>query len=314
MSGGPVGLSALRRSVLAAAIFAVLWALLESVLGALLSTPYNLLQVVWWRYATHLAIMLVLTIGNPQRLWRTRRVGFQLGRSLLMFVMPLSFVLALAVGATPEFIWSLFWISPLLMMGLARVFLGERAPRLCLALAALAWAAACLAFGGLGSGNALGLVFAMLMALSLSLYVVMTRSLRGEDIRTNLFYTAFGVFVLLTPLMPTIWIWPTLRDAMLLSSIGAVGLLALLAIDRAVAHSPVSVVAPVFSLQIVAMTFLMWLAGRELYPRREAIAVVVLVLASVAIWWAAPRFPARRTQPPAGARGAGLTAIGARPW
>ena len=46
------------------------------------------------------------------------------------------------------------------------------------------------------------LVIAVAMALSFSAYVAMTRSLSSEHVLANLFYTALGVFLALTPLMP----------------------------------------------------------------------------------------------------------------
>ena len=88
-----------RRAILGMAAFGAIWALLEAVVGAGLQSHYHLLQVVWCRYAVHLATLgLLFGWRQPDRLWRTARPGYQLTRSMMMLVMPASFVLSLDVG------------------------------------------------------------------------------------------------------------------------------------------------------------------------------------------------------------------------
>src|SRR6185436_4624638 len=96
-----------RRAMLLLALFALAWAFVEGVFGARLQLHYALMQVVWCRYAAHLACLLLL-FGwrRPARLWRTRRPGFQLARSLLMLVMPASFALSLAAGDRAGTVWA----------------------------------------------------------------------------------------------------------------------------------------------------------------------------------------------------------------
>src|ERR1051325_11973982 len=63
--------------------------------------------------------------SNPSLLWRTRRPVFQVARSLLMLGMPVCFILALGQGSPVETVLAVFWLSPLLIVALARAFLGE---------------------------------------------------------------------------------------------------------------------------------------------------------------------------------------------
>ena len=113
------------------------------------------------------------------------------------------------------------------------------------------------------------------MALSFSLYVVMTRSLRSEGTRTNLFYTALGVFVLLSPLMPGVWIAPPLHDLAVMTGVGLLGWLGLWALDRLAAAAPVSVAAPLACLQL---PFALALAGAWHGVRVPSAALAGLVL------------------------------------
>ena len=117
-----------RRSMLLMVAFVALWAALEA-LAAKVGAHYSPYQVVWTRYAVHLLFMLALWgWREPATLWRTRRPGFQLTRSMLMLGMPASWVFAMNAGVASGTLMSIFWLSPLLILAFARIFLGERAP------------------------------------------------------------------------------------------------------------------------------------------------------------------------------------------
>ena len=278
-----------RSAMLLLALFALAWAFVEGVFGARLQLHYALMQVVWCRYAAHLAcLLLVVGWRAPSRLWRTRRVGFQLSRSALMLVMPASFALSLAAGDRPGTVWAMFWVSPLLILGFARLGLGERVPRWVWAVAAIgSGVAAVMAEPALPHSWA-GALLPLAMALSFSLYVVMTRSLRDEPVQANLFFTALGVFVLLTPLMPFVWVMPNLHDAALLAGIGIVGLLALWALDRACERAPVAQVAPTLHVHLLCMALVAWSAAGEPFTHRDLLGAVWIALALLALWWWQP--------------------------
>lgn len=240
-----------RRAIVLLAGFAFAWVLVEEVVGARLQGHYPLMQVVWCRYAAHLVVLLALRgWRRPSRLWRTRRPVYQLARSMMMLVMPLSFAMAVQGGTPPGTVWAVFWIAPLLILAFARWMLGERASwQLWLGAAAGALAAA----GMLVPSQPIApqqLLLPGAMALSFAVYVVMTRSLRSEPVQANLFYTALGVFIALTPFMPGTWVMPSARDALVLFAIGLVGLVALLALDRSAAVAPVSGAAPALYLHL----------------------------------------------------------------
>ncbi len=246
-----------RWSVGLVILFAAAWAVLEVALGSKLGGGVDLLQVVWCRYAVHVGLLLaVWGWRKPGVLWRTRRPVFQLARSLLMFVMPYAFILSLAAGASVDTVWAAFWISPLLILAFAFIGLRERIAPATWLLPIVGLAASFVILRPALPSSGAAWVFPLLMALSFSLYVVMTRSLRHETVQSNLFYTAFGVLLVLSPIMP--WVWKPLsaHDALVLFGIGAVGLLALAALDRAMALAPVSASAPALHLQLVFVLLL----------------------------------------------------------
>lgn len=239
-----------RRGMAWMAAFALCWMLVESSAG-LLGRPYSPYQVVWVRYGVHLGFMLAIWgWRRPDRLWSTRRPALQIGRSLLMLVMPLAFVKAIATSGSVAAVWTVFWVAPLLVLVLATLCLGERPGAGGWLASAATLAGTSVLLGPTLPSAAWPVLLAVVSAASFSLYVVLTRVLRDEPTSVNLFYTALGVFVALTPLVGRSWLPPTSRDLGVLFAIGLFGYAGLFALDRMAAAAPVSSTAPLAALQV----------------------------------------------------------------
>lgn len=283
-------MNAMRRSMLLMVAFVALWAAVEA-LGSKVYGHYSPYQVVWARYAVHLAFMIaVWGWREPASLWRTRRPVFQLVRSLLMLGMPASWAIATSSGVESGTLMSIFWLSPLLILAFARLFLGERAPGPVWLICGIACVGAWMLTLPGQFPSPPRLVFPMGMAVTFSLYVVMTRSLRSETTRANLFYTALGVFVVLTPLMPHVWVTPPLHDIAVFTSIGLVGYLGLFALDRLAAAAPVSISAPLAYLQLVFMVGIAWGPGSHQHAPWTFMGLLLIAGAALYAWARAPRF------------------------
>lgn len=280
-----------RRAMLFMSAFAVLWALIELMAGSVLRR-YSPYQVVWTRYAVHLLLMLAIWgLREPRSLWQTSRPVFQLGRSLLMFGMPASWVLAMGHGVSGGTILTVFWFSPLVILVLARLLLREHIPAWLWTATAVACAGATLTHEFAPVASAWELLLPASMALCFSLYVVMTRMLRTENVLTNLFYTALGVFLVMTPSMSWLWIWPSALDAVVMVAVGAMGFVTLWLLDRACAAAPVSLAAPFNFVQIAVFSTVAVLGGvlHLPSPRRAALGLLLIAAATLFIWWRAGR-------------------------
>ena len=274
-----------RRSMLLMMAFVVVWTVVELIAAGVLArfSPY---QVVWTRYVVHLLVM-VLIFGwhKPQRLWRTGRPTYQFARSMMMVGMPASWIVATQAGVDSATIMTIFWISPLLILALARVLLGEVAHPLIWILSLVGWGSAYLVFGGGRLAYAPALLLLPLgMALSFSLYVVMTRSLRSETTVANLFYSALGVALVLTPFMPGVWIIPTAQDLLIMVAVGVLGLLTLLALDRMAAAAPVSRAAPLVYLQIPIAVACHAGLSHQFPGRRIGLGVSLILVCALFVW------------------------------
>jgi len=287
-----------RASVLLMVVFALMWAVTE-LLAADLLVRYSPYQVVWMRYGVHLIIML-LVFGwrKPASLWRTARPTRQLLRSMLMLGMPTSWVIANQHGVRPDTLMAVFWLSPLLIMMFAHLLLGERAPLALWVASALTCLGANLLFLHWPLPLSLTLLFPLAMALSFSLYVVMTRTLHQEALRVNLFYTALGVFVVLSPAMLVLWTTPSTLDLLRMVGVGLFGWLALYALDRAVVGAAVSLTAAALGMQLVFMIAADWMSGHVISGWYRYSSVVMLILLTLVLLRGEPKLHVRQSSGP----------------
>jgi drug/metabolite transporter (DMT)-like permease len=282
-----------RVAVALTCAFGLGWAIVEDVFAAHLHQTYDLKQIVWMRYAVHLLIVLNLWGWHrPSLIWRTPRPVYHLLRSLMMLIMPLSFGSSLALGVPVSFTWAIFWLSPLMVICLAVAWQHEWP-------SGLSWIGIVLGSFGVVAVTAPTLPefpfapFApLLMALSFSVYVVMTQSLRTEHLEANLFYTAIGVFAVLTLFMPSVWITPSLHDFAMFVGIGTVGFVSLLLLDQAVRYAPVSATSPALYFQSACVTVIVMLKSGHRAPA-QALIGILLIVAAAALAWTRPIVIAR---------------------
>jgi drug/metabolite transporter (DMT)-like permease len=276
-----------QRAAVAIVGFVALWFVIEMVAAGVFR-HMTAWQVVFIRYTLHLAI--VLAIWGRKAPWRTRRLRYQLARSSLMLVMPGAYVLGTSHVAG-DWINTIFWSAPVMVLVFAALLDEERASLTTWAAAALGGGAAWLYFAPSGFPSLATVAFGLAMSGSFALYIPMTRRLRDEPLRTNLFYTAVVPWTGLLPVMPRVWATPALPEVLGLLFIGGAGWIGLLLLDRAAEAAPVSHTAPLLHLQIGLAIMFTFVARAYPGPRRFA-AVAVLLAATVALSW-----PALRREP-----------------
>jgi drug/metabolite transporter (DMT)-like permease len=266
-------------------LFVAFWMIVE-ILGAHLQRAYSGYQIVWTRYVVHLVFMLaVWGWRRPMALLHTRRPVFQLSRSLLMVVMPAAWLIGLSQGVGPRTMIVFLLLVPLLVLLAAARFLGETASR-------PNWAVAVALAVGAGAMVMLQehltvttLTLPLAVAVSLGLYIVMTRSLRSENTLTNLFYTAFGVALVLTPMMPAVWVRPDLHDGLVLIGIGLGGFVSLLSLDRATAAASASTIGPILGALFAVSLFVDMFSIRSMAGVMAVTSLLgALVIACALLW------------------------------
>jgi len=211
--------------------------------GARLVRGQSALETVWFRYATHLLVMLVVFAPRFRTgLVRTQRLGLQIARSLTMLAMPLCYLLAASHMPSVD-VWSVYWTSPIVALALSTWVLGERAGR-------TRWMASVVGFVGVlvmlhPDPRTLtpAVVLAFGMGVCISLHLMFSRMLRTDHPITSLFYTGLWVFLVLSFGIRTFWVVPSLTSLVGMGLIGVIGLLGLYSLARAGELAPLAVVA-----------------------------------------------------------------------
>lgn len=221
-----------------------------------LSTDYHTVEIVWARYAGHMAFTLLLF--RPRTIisqTRSNRPWLQVLRGALLFGGTVLNFLAVKYLQLTEAV-SIFFISPLLVAALSMFFLGEK-------VGARRWAAILVGFVGVmvivrpGFGGLhWAVIFSFGAVTSYSLYSIATRMLANVDSpQTSLLYSAMVGFVLMTPLVPFFWTMPVdAIDWSLFVLIGLGGAFGHYLLILAHVRAGASVLAPFIFTSIIWMT------------------------------------------------------------
>lgn len=258
------------------AVFTLCWAVVEVIGTAANVSAY---QVVWTRYAVHLAFML-LVFGprHGRALVRTARPGRQVIASLLMLGMPLCFIWGLERMPIKDEAAAL-WLAPAMVVAISVAIGWPYGGRRTVITTAIGFAGAMLICSPDGGVFRRADILGVGAALCLALYLVVVRSMQDENILTKLFHTALWVWVSLSLGLASFWKTPTLRGMIAMVAIGLFGWLGLFALDLAIEAMPVGLLAPVLYTQLVWATLLERLTGYLTLDKRMVAGVALALVA-----------------------------------
>ncbi len=227
----------------------------------LLAAHYPVMQIVWARFTGHLIVMLVVFLPHyGRRLFATRRPDIQIGRSLLMLVSNLVFVMA--IGRVPLATASAIgFTSPLIVTALSVPLLREH-------VGVRRWSAVLVGFAGAlliirpGSGLQDPAVLLLLVsAASYALYQIATRWIAAYDsAATGIVFSALLGSLAMSAVLPFVFVMPqSLFDLALFASLGLIGGGGHYLIIRAFQHAPAAVLAPLGYVELIGTTILGYL-------------------------------------------------------
>ena len=217
-----------------------------------LSSHYPATEIAFARFFANLVIVAALFLPRRGlRLFRTRRLGLQILRSLLLAACTLCFFFALRFMPLAEAV-AIGLVSPIIVTALSGPLLGEQ-------IGWRRWTAV-----GIGFVGALIIVrpgldalhwsafLVLLMALFYALFQIITRLIADtEDSVTTLFYSALIGSAALAVLLPFGARGPqSVEHLLLLASLGLWGAIAGFLLIRAFAHAPAAVLAPLSYLSL----------------------------------------------------------------
>jgi drug/metabolite transporter (DMT)-like permease len=224
----------------------------------LLAADYPATQIAWARFTGHLIVMLIVFL--PTQRWsllRTRRPIVQVGRSLMMLISNLLFVMA--IGSVPLATASAIgFTAPLIVTALSVPLLHE-------SVGWRRWSAVGVGFAGAliiirpGAGlHDPAVLLLLLSSLAYALYQIGTRWVGTADsAATGIIFAALLGSLVLTVVQPFIFVAPhTVWDAAMFCSLGLFGGGGHYLIIRAFQLGPAAVMAPLGYIELVGSSIL----------------------------------------------------------
>jgi drug/metabolite transporter (DMT)-like permease len=242
---------------------------------------YPLPVLIFARYAVQMAAMLVwLGPGMRFDLLRTKRLPMQIVRALILLLSSLCFISALKTLPLAE-ATALNYSTPMIVVVMARVFLGERLTPIRIAFV-IAGAIGMLLIVRPGSTVFQGAAgYALLAAMFYAGYQILTRLLSGENPRVLLFYPAI-IGTLVISLAAPGFDWPLdmpWTHLLLIVLGGLLGTLGHFLFILAFRHAPASSITPFTYMQLVWAMLAGWVVYRQ-FPDAFAVAGMVVIAGS----------------------------------
>jgi drug/metabolite transporter (DMT)-like permease len=270
-----------RKSTLEAIGLICLSGLLFVVMNAIvkaLTDEHNQVMIVWARYFFHVLTVLLIFPGKLVDALRVRRVGMQLGRSVLLLLSTVCNFAALAYLPLAD-VAAIIFTAPVIVAVLAVVVLRERVSRArWLAIGAGFAGALLVVRPGVGSLN-VGALLAFGCALSYAAYQVTTRLVRESEPIVSLLYGGLVGMLAFSLLAPFWWQPPTLRGWLVFALVGALGAAGHLLVIMALQRAEASRVSPFTYAQLVWAMIASFVAFGDV-PTPWTVAGAIVIVAS----------------------------------
>lgn len=255
-------------------------------LAKLLSARYPTFEIVWARYFFHFILLLPLVIHRYGRAaFSLQRPALQLFRGSLLMVSTACFFGAIASIPLADTLAVVF-VYPFVVTALSPWFLGERVG---------VWRWGAVAVGFIGALIVIRPGFqalspAMLMALAAgciyAVYVLVTRKMAGSDppLKTLLMTGVVGT-VVMTLILPFVWITPTPTDLVIMVSLGVLAAAGHYMIIVAHEWASAPQLAPYSYVEIVSATIVGYMLFSDLPAPLTWLGIIIIVLSGIVIAW-----------------------------
>jgi drug/metabolite transporter (DMT)-like permease len=278
----------IAKPVLRASVAGALWMLgsvvslsAMAVAGRGLLDSMHALEIVFWRAAIGLLILVVVIAARGGIRLRAQRLDLHLYRNLSHIVA--QFLWFLSLGLMPlANVFALEYTTPMWAALLATVFMGERFSR-------GKWVALACGVTGIlvilrpGIGDFDASAFIMLgAAIGFATSIIFTKSLaRRDSVMVVLVY--MNVIQLPVSLVPSLFVWvaPTLADVPWLLLLGLSSLGAHLCLTRALAVADATVVMPVDFLRLPLIALVGFFFYQEIFDIAIILGAAIIFLGNL---------------------------------
>jgi drug/metabolite transporter (DMT)-like permease len=138
---------------------------------------------------------------------------------------------------------------------------------------------------GLGVANA-GAVYPLAAGLCFASYVIVTRKLAGKaNAITTTFQTSIIGAIVVTAMLPTVWVQPTGQQWVLMVLMAGFGVGGHFIMTKAYDYAEASLLAPLAYIEILMSIFAGWMFFSDLPDRWTLLGVAVLIACALYISW-----------------------------
>jgi drug/metabolite transporter (DMT)-like permease len=224
---------------------------LSDTTSKVLTESLPVVEIAWLRYVAFVALVLPVLLYRGRKSLVSRRPGLEVLRGLGVVGSSILFNYGVAVLPIAD-ATAMSFASPLFITALSIPLLGET-------VGIRRWSAVVIGFAGIlivarpgTSAFEPAAIFPLLSSMSWSIAMIITRKMSGADSATTIMaYTAFIGFLVLSLLLPLVWVAPTPREIVLGLCVGATSTAGHWLLIPAYRRADASVVAPVSYSQII---------------------------------------------------------------
>lgn len=250
-----------------------------------LTQSYPVPQVVWARYVFHVLLVCLLLNRRVPHLLRSRRLGLQILRSLLLVVTTGCFVGALSLMPLAD-ASAVLLVAPLIVTGLSVPLLGEP-------VGIRRWCAVGVGFLGAliivrPGGDLFGwaALLPLLAALLYAIYQIATRLLSRSDApETTLLFTGLVGAVVASAIVPWYWITPDMEGLALMTLLGTLGGISQFGLIKAFQAAPAAIVSPFGYSNMIWATLLGLLIFGDFPHWSTLVGAGVLIASGLYVWY-----------------------------
>jgi len=252
-------------------------------LAKYLSLTLPALEIAWIRFLVFVLILVpvVATSRQPTRVLRSTRPGLQALRGLALVLASIFFIsglryLPIAAASATSF------VAPLFVTALSILFLRET-------VGVRRWIATVIGLIGVlivvrpgTSAFNSAAIFPILSALSWACTLIMTRKISGADRSlTTMAFSALVGFLLLSALVPVVWMAPTWRDVAIGVAIGVASTTGQWMVVLAFRYGDASVLAPFSYSQLLWASILGYLVFAEVPDLWTFVGAAIIIASGI---------------------------------
>jgi drug/metabolite transporter (DMT)-like permease len=267
---------------IACALFPVMNGLVKQ-----LTAIYPSEQVVWARVASHLVVVSAIFLPRRGlRMLRSRQPISQIVCSMTLLASTIFFFGAVKYVGVAEAI-SISFIAPLAVVFLAWPLLGERITWVRLVAVVVGFAGVLVVIRPGSSVFQWASLMLVASAIAYAIYQIFIRRVGAVDHpSTTVFYSALGSTIVMTAIVPLVWVAPkSWTDIALLASLGVFGGIGHYCVARAMTYAPANFIAPFNYTQMIGSVIVGYLMFSEVPDIYTWLGTALIVGAGLLVGW-----------------------------